>query len=139
MEWSPAHPITLDRNPAEHLEKKAGVYRVCAMLGNGRAVAIHRACAVDQGGVIYIGAANKSLEKRIGDLSHIPRGNPPRKRHELIDNWVDFDLDRLADRKQLVVQWEVCPNPETEERKLLSQYKTAFGDIPPGNLKLARP
>ena len=137
MEWSPAHPITLDRNPADHLEKKAGVYRVCATLGNGNALPVHQALGVDREGILYIGGTG-DLKARIGDLAHIPRDPAPPDRHDLIDSWLRFDFDRLANRTQLVVQWRECRDHVTEERKLLINYKMTFGDIPPGNLKLDR-
>jgi len=132
MTWSEWHRFSdLKENPAENCGK--GVYRVRATLGKDRAVPIHRVCGVDADGILYIGQGN--LCDRIGLLMNIWQDDPKRH-HHFTSTYIDYcDLDRIADRKLLEVQWNECDDPEAEERRLIDEYVREFGELPPGNLK----
>lgn len=119
--------------------KSAGVYCVRATTSTGEPTPISRALAVDPDGIVYFGEG--ILVNRIGSLSWISNKehSSHQQDHPLIWTWDNYNLDRLADRTLLQVKWKVCDNHEAEEAHLLDEYKKTFGDIPPGNRKIALP
>lgn len=124
--------IKSPRNPAQNLG--TGVYRIRLTDSTGTPVTIPRALGVDADGIIYIGAGN--LCDRIGILMDITRDEPPKEFHNLATTWRRFDLSRLGDRRRLQVQFRICKNEFLEEQQELVDYKTRFGDMPVGNVKL---
>ncbi len=132
--WCEWHPLDIKspRNPAQDLG--SGVYRIRLTDAAGNPVAIPRALAVDPDGIVYIGAGN--LCDRIGILMDITRNESPKEFHNLAATWRRFDLNRLGDRRRLQVQFRACENEFLEEQQELVDYKTRFGDLPAGNVKL---
>jgi hypothetical protein len=132
--WSEWHSLDFraPRNPAQ--DQSDGVYRVRATDAGGAPILISRALAVDPEGIVYIGAGN--LCGRIGILLDITREEPPKEFHTLATTWRRFDLNRVGERRRLQVQFRACENQFLEEQIELTDYKTRFGDLPVGNLKL---
>jgi hypothetical protein len=132
MAWSPWTRIFgLNSNPAAN--RKMGVYQVRTTSDNGTPKSIQRACGMDTEGVLYIGQG--FLEDRVGRLLRICETNPKRH-HNFIGVFLDYDLERIGDRKSLEIQWLECENSIAEEGRLIEAYKKRTGDIPPGNRKL---
>lgn len=132
-QWSQWYPITSKEDPASKVGN--GVYRVRATTSPGVPKEIPRACGVDRDGIMYIGKAdgNKRLEKQVGALlDRQGRGGT----HLFVKKtFVRYKLDRICPRTSLEVQWYEYATPRQEEQRLIDEYKEAFGDLPPGNLR----
>lgn len=132
MDWSDWQRFSgVSVNPAQGCG--VGVYQVRATLKSGRPVHIHRACGVDDQGILYIGQGD--LETRVGYLLNVHKDNP-KCHHDFTSKFVKYGFDRICDREFLEFRWGQCDKPTIEERHLIEEYKKRFGDLPPGNLTL---
>ena len=122
-----------DWDDVSHVPKELGVYQVRACSANGVPLPIDRCCGVDEGGLLYIGEGN--LHVRLGSLQYL-RYQDGKPHHHFIATFVNYGLDRIADRKLTEVRWAKITNCKQAEKNMIADYKREFGDLPPGNLKL---
>lgn len=133
ISWAPWVRFSeMDRNPCENCGK--GVYQVRVMLrGTGKPAPIHRACSVDNDGILYIGEGG--LAGRVGFLMNLLQEDAKDPRW-FRPTFTDYKvLNRIADREMLEVRWAETDDCKQEEKRLIDEYAAKFGEIPPGNNK----
>lgn len=132
LKWSDWHTWKAVES-AGGAPEQPGVYEVRATTTPGVALPIHRALAVDPGGVVYIGSG--TLRERIGRLLPSDSG---KHHHSLGATYDNCNFDRLCPYAQLEVRWATVTAEKDavlNEQLLGDEYVGQFLSLPPANMR----
>ena len=136
-EWSALHRVS-DRDQSAWFrtcKDEPGIYRLVA-LQDGlllQPAVLNRVCGADELGTIYIGAATRSLQSRLGQL--VAQHSPERFKGGAHVS-MPAPLAKAFPANKLAVCWSYAERGMdvfAMERALLVAYRDVFGERPPLN------
>jgi hypothetical protein len=108
---------------------RPGVYRLVALDADSKLMPLNRVCGTDETGTLYIGASNRPLLNRIGQLVKTLRADYKSKPHRQLS----IPLANRFPENRLGITWEYTEVPWRREAELLTAYEAEFGELPPNN------
>jgi hypothetical protein len=110
---------------------QGGVYRLIAIENETGCTPkpLNRVAGRDPTGTLYIGATDRPIKNRLGNLVSAHRADYASKPHRLLSQPLTklFPMDRLA------FSCEYSATPWQREAELLMAYENEFGELPPNN------